>query len=88
VIADLHQGNLVEVFVEDGLPTEYRLKLDVHSLEVEVMKKAAYQPTERLGSEATQQVIKMAERKMSPARKAKLEKLAAWSRQAYQRTNP
>ena len=51
------------------------------------MKKAAYQPTERLGSEATQQVIKMAERKMSPARKAKLEKLAAWSRQAYQRTN-
>lgn len=52
------------------------------------MKKAAYQPTERLGSEATQQVIKMAERKMSPARKAKLEKLAVWSRKAYQRTNP
>lgn len=78
----------MEVFVEDGLQTEYRLKLNAHALEVELMKKAAYQPTERLGSEATQQVIKMAERKMSPARKAELEKLAAWSRQAYQRTNP
>ena len=88
MIADLHQGNLVGFFVEDGLPIKYRLKLNANYLGVEVMKKAAYQPTERLGSEATQQVIKMAERKMSPARKAKLEKLAVWSRQAYQRTNP
>ena len=51
------------------------------------MKKAAYQPTERLSTEASVQVVRMAERKMSAERKAKLEKMAAWSRQAYQRSN-